>query len=121
MCRASAPEVSFLRARRVCPQPVRGWASTNDACRSLKPERPLRFHVLFFDRMQPMPERKPTRDDQSNGNADQKKPAISRQRDQQNRAHNARDKNPRRSPQAESRAAARFRLHDFILAPLWVV
>ena len=44
-----------------------------------------------------------------------------RQRDEQNRHHNDRDDKTRRSPQAESRVAARFRLHEFILAPLWVV
>src|ERR1019366_5490578 len=79
------------------------------------------MHVLLFDRVQFVPERESARDDQSDENADQKEPAISRQGDQQNRYHNDRDDEPRRSPQAESRAAARFRLHDFILAPLWVV
>ena len=54
------------------------------------------MHVLFFERMQPVPERKPARDDQSNENADQKEPAISRQRDQQNRNNNDRDDKPRR-------------------------
>ena len=82
----------------------------------LKPERTLRFHVLFLNRMHSVPERKPTRDDQSNENADQKKPAISRKRDQQNCDHNDRDNEARRSLQAESRPAARFRFHEFILA-----
>ena len=82
----------------------------------LEPERTLRFHVLFLNRMHSVPERKPARDDQSNENADQKKPAISRKRDQQNCDHNDRDNEARRSPQAESRPSARFRLHDFILA-----
>ena len=41
--------------------------------------------------MQFMPERKSACDDQSDENADQKEPAISRQRDQQNRYDNDRD------------------------------
>src|ERR1035437_4419337 len=61
------------------------------AVKALKSERTLGFHVLFLDRMQPMPERKPTRDDQSNENTDQKKPAILWQRNEQNRSHNERD------------------------------
>ena len=76
------------------------------------------LHVLLLNRMQFVPEREPARDDQSNKNADQKEPAISRQRDQQNRYDNDRDDETRRSLQAESRPAARFRLHDFILARL---
>jgi len=75
------------------------------------------MHVLLLNRMQFVPERKPARDDQSNENADQKEPAISRQRDQQNRYDNDRDDETRRSLQAESRPTARFRLHDLILAP----
>jgi hypothetical protein len=65
--------------------------------------------------MQSVPERKPARDDKSNENADQKKPAISGERDQQNRYHNDRDDETRRSLQAESRPAARFQVHEFIL------
>jgi hypothetical protein len=45
-----------------------------------------------------VPERKPARDDQSNENADQKEPAISRKRDQQNCDHNDRDDEARRFP-----------------------
>ncbi len=75
------------------------------------------LHVLLLNRMQFVPERKAARDDQSNENADQKEPAISRQRDQQNRYDNDRDDETRRSLQAEPTAAARFRLHDLILAP----
>ncbi len=75
------------------------------------------LHVLLLNRMQFVPERKPARDDQSNENADQKEPAISRQRDQQNRYDNDRDDETRRSLQAESGPAARFRFHEFILAP----
>jgi hypothetical protein len=45
-----------------------------------------------------------------------RKPTISRQRDQQNRDDNNRDNETRRSLQAESRPAARFRFHEFILA-----
>ena len=79
------------------------------------------LHVLLLNRMQFVPEREPARDNQSNEEADQKEPAVSRQRDQQNRDDNNRDDETRRSLQAESRPAARFRLHEFILAPLWVV
>ena len=75
------------------------------------------LHVLLLNRMQFVPERKPARDDQSNENAEKKEPAISRQHDQQNRYDNDRDDETRRSLQAESRPAARFRLHDLILAP----
>jgi hypothetical protein len=92
--------------------PFRGWIFR----RSLKPKRMFRLHVLLLNRMQPVPERKPARDDRSNQNADQKKPTISRQRDQQNRNNNDRDDETRRSPQAESRAVAGFRFHEFILA-----
>ena len=74
------------------------------------------MYVLFFERMQSVPERKPARDDQSNENADQKEPAISRERDQQNRDNSDRDDEARRPPQSESRPAARFRFHEFILA-----
>jgi len=87
----------------------------------LQPERPLGMHVLLLEGMQFVPEREPACDDQSNENADQKEPAISRQRDQQNRHNNDRDDEPRRSLQAESRAPARFRLNNFILARLLVV
>jgi len=66
--------------------------------------------------MQSVPEREPACDNQSNEDADQKKPAVRGQRDQQNRYDNDRDDETRRSPQAESRPAARFRLHEFILA-----
>jgi len=76
------------------------------------------MHVLFLERMQFVPERERARDDQSNENTDQKEPAISWQRDQQNRHYNNRDDETRRSLQAESRPAARFRFHEFILAPL---
>jgi hypothetical protein len=66
--------------------------------------------------MQSVPECKAARDDQSYENADQKKPAISGERDQQDRYYGDRDHEARQSPQAESRPPARFRLHDFILA-----
>lgn len=82
----------------------------------LKSKRTFGFHVLLLNRMQSVPECKPARDDQSNENADQKKPAISRKRDQQDRYYGDRDNEARRSPQAESRPSARFRLHDSILA-----
>jgi hypothetical protein len=82
----------------------------------LKSKRTFGFHVLLLNRMQSVPECKPARDDQSNENADQKKPAISGERYQQDRYYGDRDHEARRSPQAESRPSARFRLHDFILA-----
>jgi hypothetical protein len=80
------------------------------------------MHILFLDRMQLIPERQPARDDQSNENANQKEPAIGGQHDQQNRYDNDGDDETSRSSQAksqaESRSAARFRLHDLILARL---
>jgi hypothetical protein len=76
------------------------------------------MHVLLFERAQFVPEREPAGDDQSNENADQKEPAISRQHDQQNRYDNDRDDKTCRSLQAESKPAARFRLHEFILPSL---
>ncbi len=76
------------------------------------------MHVLLLDGMQFVPEREPARDDQSDENADQKEPAISRQCDQQNRHYNDRDDETCRSLQAESIAAAGFGFHDFILALL---
>src|SRR5450759_2456275 len=93
-------------------------ASAAEKISLLKPEGTFGFHVLLLNRMQFVPERESARDDQSDENADQKEPAISRQRDQQNRHYNKRYDETCRSPQAQSRAAARFRLHDFILAPL---
>ncbi len=74
------------------------------------------MHVPLLNWMKPVPERKAARDDQSDQKADQKEPAISGQRDQQNRYYGDRDDKARRSLQAESRAAARFRLHESILA-----
>ena len=82
----------------------------------LKSKRTFGFLVLLLNRMQSVPECKPARDDQSNENADQKKPAIRGERDQQDRYYGDCDNEARRSPQAESRPSARFRLHDFILA-----
>jgi|CZKY01.1.fsa_nt_gi hypothetical protein len=76
------------------------------------------MHVLLFDRVQFVPERESARDDQSDENADQKEPAIRRQRDQQNRYYNNRDDKSRRSPQAEAGPAVGFRFHEFILARL---
>jgi len=77
----------------------------------LKSERTFGMNVLFLDRMQSIPKRKSARDDQSNKNADQKKPPISRQHDQQNRHHSDRDHKPRRSLQPKSKPSARFRFH----------
>ena len=82
----------------------------------LKSKRTFGFHVLLLNRMQSVPDCKSARDDQPNENADQKKPAIRGERDQQDRYYGDRDNEARRSPQAESRPSARFRLHDFILA-----
>ncbi len=79
---------------------------------ALEPEWTFGMHVRFLDRMQFVPERKPTRDDQSNQNADQKEPAISREHDQQHRHNNDRDDKPRRPLKAESKAPTRFRLHE---------
>jgi hypothetical protein len=76
------------------------------------------MHVLLFERMQFVPERERARDNQSDKNADQKEPAISRQRDQQNGHYSDGDDEARRSLQSESKPAARFRLHEPILARL---
>src|SRR5208282_5222458 len=62
--------------------------------------------------------REGARDKQSDKNADQKEPAISRQRDQQNGHYSDGDDEARRSLQSESKPAARFRLHEPILARL---
>ena len=51
----------------------------------LKSKRTFGFHVLLLNRMQSVPDCKPARDDQPNENADQKKPAIRGERDQQDR------------------------------------
>ena len=80
---------------------------------SLEPERAFRFHVLLLNRMQFVPESEAARDDQSDKKANQKEPAISRERDQENRYYCDGDDETRRSPQAESRAAAGFRFHKF--------
>src|ERR1019366_10188710 len=66
---------------------------------SLEAKGTFGMHVLLFDRVQFVPERESARDDQSDENADQKEPAIRRQRDQQNRYYNNRDDKSRRSPQ----------------------
>jgi hypothetical protein len=76
------------------------------------------MHVLLPDRMQFVPERESAGDDESDEKADQKEPAISRQRDQQNRNDSDSDNETRRSPAAKSKPAAKFRLHEFILARL---
>ena len=52
--------------------------------KSLKPERAFRLDVLLLDRMQSVPEREATCDDESDENADEKEPAIRREHDQQN-------------------------------------
>jgi len=76
------------------------------------------MHVLLFERMQFVPERERARDNQSDKNADQKEPAISRQCDQQNGHYSDGDDEARRSLQSESKPAARFRFHEPILARL---
>ncbi len=77
------------------------------------------MNVGLLDRMQSIPKRKPARNDQSDKNADQKEPPISWEHDQQNPYDKDGNDETRRSfqadPQAESRAAARFRLHEIIL------
>jgi hypothetical protein len=70
------------------------------------------MHILLFKRMQFIPESEHASDDQSNEDADQKEPAISRQSDQQNRYHDCGDDETRRPLQTESRAAAGSWFHD---------
>ena len=94
------------------------WQGLRKKYVGLKPQRTFRMYVLLFDRMHAVPKRQRSRNDQSNHNADQKEPAISRQRDQENRHHCDRHNQPPRPLQPESRAAAGFRLHEFILALL---
>jgi len=79
------------------------------------------MHILLLDRMQFMPESEAARDDQSDEKANQKEPAVGGERDQQNRYYSDGYDETRRSSQAESshaesRAAAGFRFHEFILA-----
>ena len=73
------------------------------------------MHVLFFDRMQFVPHRKPASDDYSDENADQKKPAIRRQHDQQNGDYYNGDDQTRRPFEAESKPAAKYECHSLIL------
>ena len=63
-----------------------------------------------------VPEGEATRDDESDENANQKEPAVRGESDEENRYYRDRDDEARRPPQAESRPAARFRFHEFILA-----
>ena len=79
---------------------------------TLKPKGPPVFDVRFLKRMQSVPNFESARDDESDNNADQKEPAISRQHDQQNGNHSNCDDETRRSFEAESRSTARFRLHN---------
>ena len=60
-----------------------------------------------------MPEGESARDDKSDEKANQKEPAVGGERDQQRSYDCEGDDETRRSPQAESRAAAGFRLHKF--------
>jgi hypothetical protein len=101
-----------FRAGKDCQESFKSRGTAQREC-ELKSKRTFGFHVLLLNRMQSVPECKPARDDQSNENADQKKPAISGERDQQDRYYGDRDDEARRSPQAESRPSARFRLHRF--------
>jgi len=68
-----------------------------------------------------VPESEAARDDESDEKANQKEPAVRGERDQENRYYCDGDDETRRSSQAESsqaesRAAARFRFHEYILA-----
>jgi hypothetical protein len=63
--------------------------------------------------MQFMPEGESARDDKSDEKANQEEPAVRGERDEENRYYCDGDDETRRSPQAESRAAAGFRLHEF--------
>jgi hypothetical protein len=67
--------------------------------------------VFFFDRMQFVPKGERAGDNQTDEKADQKKPAIGRQHDEQNRDNKARDKETCGSLQTESRPAG-LRLHE---------
>ena len=75
------------------------------------------MHVVFFERMQFVPEGEAARDDQSDEKANQKEPAVRGESNQENRYYCDRDDETRRSPWAESKPAARFRFHEYILAP----
>src|SRR5271156_25346 len=55
-----------------------GSQSPGGRMRTLKPKRAFGMHIVCLDWMQFVPKRKRSRDDQSNENADQKEPAISR-------------------------------------------
>jgi hypothetical protein len=57
----------------------------------LKTERPFRMHILLLDRMQFVPKRKRSSDDQSNEKANQKEPAIGWEHDQQNSYYTGRN------------------------------
>jgi hypothetical protein len=61
----------------------RFWARN----KSLEPERAFRLDILLLDRMQFVPKRKRSSDDQSNKKANQKEPAIGWEHDQQNSYH----------------------------------
>ena len=82
----------------------------------LEAERAFMFNVLFLDRMQLVPQRQGACDDDSDEYADQKEPAISGKRYEQNCDYGDGDDERSRAFEAESRPAARSRLHEFILA-----
>jgi len=65
----------------------RFWARN----KSLEPERTFRLDVLLLDRMQSVPEREATCDDESDENTDEKEPAIRREHDQQNSYYTGRN------------------------------
>jgi hypothetical protein len=71
--------------------------------------------ILFFDRMQFVPESERGCDHETDEKTDQKKPAIGGEHDEQDRDNKARDDKACGSLQTESRGAAGLRLHEPIL------
>ena len=73
------------------------------------------MYVLLLERMEFVPEVKSAGDDETDEDADQEKPAVGGEHDQQN--GDDRDGNDKTggSPQAQAKAAARHGFHDHIL------
>jgi hypothetical protein len=82
----------------------------------LEAEGTFVLKVFVFERVELVPEGKSSGDHDADEDADEEEKTVGGQRDQQNRDYNDRDDETRRSLQTESRSAARFGLHDLILA-----
>jgi hypothetical protein len=74
----------------------------------LESQGTLGFDVVLLDRVQPMPKREATGNDESDENADQKEEAISRKRNQENCNDGNGDDKTGRAPQAEAERGARL-------------